>query len=424
MEHRPIILKKQRNLAFELAPSGLRLILYCLRHYSLEKKDESIAALCGRDFDWNSFVSLVEHHRVTALVQQALKRFGAQIIPEAVTDILKERRLRKARETLSRTGLLIRILRAFKKKGIQVLPFKGPVLSQQAYGALGIRHVGDLDIMVAPDQVMAAQEVLLGQGLMRSDPEFGLTRKQALDYIRNNHHFGFFFREHEIRVELHWRLGQRYIYPFEFDALWGSRSIISIMDAEVEILSPEHNMLLLCAHGAGHSWFRLFWVNDIARLLTQPDVIDWESLISIARRLGTARMVAEGVVLANRFLGSPMPKPVSLVASEDSGVERIVRMASYLLCRPDGPSYKPFSYPYITSKIHGALLRSDLRYKTAFVALHMRSGYGDWDKLPLPDVFFPLYYLTRPFFWFFRWYTPRIKVYRQGTKAGTHDETH
>jgi hypothetical protein len=424
MEHRPINLIQQRNSNIEFVPSGLRLILYCLRNYSLEDKGESIAALCGRDFDWNSFISLVEHHRVTALVQQALNRFGAHIIPHAVMGILKERRLRKARETLSRTGLLIRILSAIQKEGIQVLPFKGPVLSQQVYGELGIRHVGDLDIMVAPDQVMAAQEVLLGQDLIRSDPEFALTRKQTLDYIRNNHHFGFFFRKHEIRVELDWRLGHRYVYPFEFDELWGRRSIIRILGVEVETLSPEHNMLLLCAHGAGHSWFRLFWVNDIARLLTQSYVMDWKSLISFAKRLGIARMVAEGVVLANRFLGSPMPEPVSLVASEDSGVERIVRMASYLLCRPDGPSYKPFSYPYIASKIHGLLLRSDLRYKTAFVALHMRSSYGDWDKLPLPDVLFPLYYLTRPFFWFFRWYTPNIKVYRQGTKAGTHDETH
>ena len=61
---------------------------------------------------------------------------------------LKNRFHGNAHQVLGKTAELVRIVKRFEKKGIPVLPFKGPVLALQAHGNVGSRHVGDLDMMV------------------------------------------------------------------------------------------------------------------------------------------------------------------------------------------------------------------------------------------------------------------------------------
>ena len=127
---------------------------------------------------------------------------------------LKNRFHRNVERVFAKTVELIRIVKQFEKKGIPVLPFKGPVLALQAYDDLGLRHVGDLDIMIPSELVLKAKELLLKEGYQCTYPDFHLTRKQHLVYVRNSHHFEYFCQDRGIRVELHWRFGSnRYLFP-------------------------------------------------------------------------------------------------------------------------------------------------------------------------------------------------------------------
>ena len=328
---------------------------------------------------------------------------------------LKNRFHRNVERVFAKTVELIRIVKQFEKKGIPVLPFKGPVLALQAYDDLGLRHVGDLDIMIPSELVLKAKELLLKEGYQCTYPDFHLTRKQHLVYVRNSHHFEYFCQDRGIRVELHWRFGSnRYLFPMNFDELWRKRQTIQFGGADVTVFSLEHTILLLCAHGAAHAWFRLFWLNDVVQLMIKNDSIDWNILMMHAGQLGISRMVAEGIVLANWLLGGPLPKVIRVFADQDRGVDRLAMMAFYLISHPRGPFHKPFTKPYYCSKLHGSMLRSDPSYKLAFCTGIINAEYGDWNRFPLPDALFPLYYLLKPFMWFFRWYVPRTRFYREG----------
>ncbi len=411
----PISLKDNCHLNFSSIPLELRLILSCLRASLGQKEEAQIHALCSRIIDWDALIKLVDRHRVPSPVYQNLNRFGENIIPESVLIRLKNRFHRNAQRVLAKTAELVRIVKRFEKNGISVLPLKGPVLALQLYGDLGSRHVGDLDIMVPPKRVLEAQGLLLQGGYRRTHPNFELTPRQDLVYVRNNQHFGYFRKDLGIRVELHWRFGSnRYIFPLRFNELWRDRQTIQLGGADMATLSLEHTILFLCTHGAIHAWFRLFWLNDVAQLMIKNDSIDWNTLMRHAGQLGISRMVAEGVVLASSLLGSPLPEPVRVFAEQDRGVDRLARTTFYLINHPGGPSHKPFTRPYYCSKVHRVMLRGDPRYKLAFCARLLGGGYGDWYRVPLPDGLFPLYYLLRPFMWFFRWYVPRTRVYREG----------
>lgn len=190
----------------------------------------------------------------------------------------------------------------------------------------------------------------------------------------------------------------------------------------VATFSIEDTILFLCVHGGVHAWFRLFWLNDLARLLLKYQTVDWTTLMEHAARLDIQRMAAEGLILSNRLFDSSLPEPVRVYAEEDKGAYDLAGMSLYLMKHAGGPSPRPFTHAYAYSKIHGFGLRSDPRYKLAFCLNLIGAKYGDWDTFPLPDAFFSLYYVIRPFFWFFRWYVRGTKVYREGPLGGANNE--
>ena len=403
------------DLIFGNTPLALRFLLICLRASEDSKAASEIRALTDQGVDWDFFLELVERHGVVSPVYRSLRGFADNNIPKPVLLHLQGRYRQNVQQVLAKTAELVRIVKRFEQNGISVLPLKGPVVSMQAHRDLRSRHVGDLDILVPPDQVLKAEAILLQVGYRRTHPDFDMTPRQRLVYIQKRHHFGYVSPKQGISVELHWRFGSnRHLFPFGFSELWRVRDALKLGGTLVSTLSLEHTLLLLCCHGSGHAWRRLFWLNDVARLTMKNDALDWCLLMKNAEETGIRRMVAEGVFLAGLLLGSPMPEPVRSYMHQDKTVSRIAEKASYLLRHSSDPRPKPFTYPYYCTKFHEYMLRSDMRYKLAFFTRHLGPDPGDWRRVSMPDVLFPLYYLLRPVSWFFKCFVPKTKIYREG----------
>lgn len=408
------ILENKHSLNFSNMPVELRLILCCLRVSADQDAGKQIEALSRRVMDWDAFIGLVNRHRVPSLVYNNLKRFTGNSIPEIVRTRLKNCFHRNAQQVLAKTAELMRIVKKFNQNNIPVLPLKGPVLALQVFGDVGLRHVGDLDIMVPAECVKKAENLMLQEGYRRTYPGFDLTPRQHSYYTLHSKHSEFYNQDRRISVELHWRLcSNPYLFPLQFDAIWKDRQTVRLAGADVAALSLEHTILFLCVHGATHAWFKLFWLNDIARLLQKYQTIDWSKLMVHAARLGVRRMVAEGVILANLLLDSPLPGQVRVYAEKDKAVYSLARMALYLIRHPGGPSYRPFTPAFFYSKLYQSMLRGNQQYKLSFFLAQIGADCDDWERVPLPDTLFPFYYLVRPLFWFFSRYVPKIKVERR-----------
>jgi hypothetical protein len=380
--------------------------------------------LSRRTTDWDTFIKLADRHRVVSQAYKSLNQFAANNVPEPVLTRLRERFHRNTQGVLVKAAELVRIVRRFEQRGIPVLPVKGPILALQLYGDLGLRHVGDLDIMVPPECVKEAENLLRQEGYRRTHPGFDLSPRQHAAYVRNYHNFGHHCQDRRIQVELHWRFASdRSLLPLKFHEFWGDRQTVRLGGTGVAALSLEHTILFLCTHGAIHNWFRLFWLNDVARVLREDQTIDWSALMMHAEQLGTRRMVAEGVVLANLLLGSPLPGQVLEYAEKDKGVYGLVRIAYHLIKHPGGASYRPFTPAYIRTKLSGFKLRKGLQFKLGRFLRQIGPVRGDWESISLPDSLFPLYYFLRPLMWFFRWYVRGIKVYREGPMGQAKNDT-
>src|SRR4029079_18015131 len=89
---------------------------------------------------------------------------GAGLVPEQVLAQLAIEFRRNTVRNLYLTGELARILKMFADQAIPALPFKGPLLAQQAYGNLGLRVFQDLDLLIRPRDVARTLAMLASEG--------------------------------------------------------------------------------------------------------------------------------------------------------------------------------------------------------------------------------------------------------------------
>ena len=116
----------------------------------------------------SEILSLARMHCVLPLVYQALQRHATDIIPKACLAEFKQQNRHVVAQNLYMSAELLRIATLLQEKGINVLSFKGPVLSSLAYGDIALRQYVDLDILIKKQDIASAIAFLTEDGY-RSD---------------------------------------------------------------------------------------------------------------------------------------------------------------------------------------------------------------------------------------------------------------
>ena len=285
------------------------LLLCCARTDIGADTAERMQYLCRGSIDWDYLIGAASAHGVKPLLCYVLSKSCPESIPRNILDQLNRYLQAHALKNLFLAHELIRLLGALDKIGVTAIPWKGPVLAETAYGNVGLRQFGDLDILVRERDAMIAKDLLLSSGyrlLYRGTAE----QEDAFHGVRKVYEL---VREDgRVAVELHWAItSHTFYFPLDPASLWNHVERVSLQGASVPNLGTGDLLLVLCVHGAKHHWGRLMWISDIAEvLLTYSQEIDWPSLLNRARSLGGARMLALGLVLARDLLGAKLPEGV------------------------------------------------------------------------------------------------------------------
>jgi hypothetical protein len=257
--------------------------------------------------NWERLWEIALLHQVWSLVHASLARLkeGAPIPPAWL-----ERSRQAAYETVFDNALqadqLLRILHALGDAGVDALAVKGVVLAETVYGNVALRPASDIDILIRPQALPQTRIVLQSLGYHHVlAPEFGHLHHALHDppYYQR-------IGERDIRVEVHWTLWARHLFPLEPDALWQRAAMVKLRGAGVRTTSPEDTLLHLAIHRSRSS-LRLRLVCDIAELLRRhAHGLDWDYLLHTARRGGARTALFASLVLARDLLEAPLPDGV------------------------------------------------------------------------------------------------------------------
>lgn len=373
-----------------------KLLLCCARTSKDANVASRIAALLREDIDWARVLEMARQHRVTPLLYWHLGVDDSGAVPQPVLDVLRARFHDNNLRNLRLTGELLGIARAFEAQGIPVVPFKGPTLAVLAYESLGLREFADLDILVHKQDVSRARELLSSMGYRGQDRVAG-AREAAFLETRREYVFA---REGGV-VELHWALTPRILaFGLKPEDLWDRVEKFTLGRDRVLTLSTEDTLLFLCVHGSKHFWYRLAWICDVAELLRARETVDWDQLTERARQQGAQRTLFLGLSLANELLGATLPRTISEKIRADQAVKPLSRQVQEWLFQETGEASDVFAKGLAEeSGFHPfrVKVRERLRDKVLYCArAALTPTPEDWDLLPLPQPFFPLYYVLRP----------------------------
>src|ERR1039458_5171303 len=129
-----------------------------------EKREQAIREAIGAGMDWMEYIRLVDRHRTLALSWAALGRVPGLEIPEPARQQLQKRSDACRMQAVKHSKLLAGMLKSFNRAGIPVMTLKGPLLSLELYGNVGLRQSHDLDLACALGNIRRAQACLENMG--------------------------------------------------------------------------------------------------------------------------------------------------------------------------------------------------------------------------------------------------------------------
>lgn len=158
--------------------------------------------------DWDTFTALAAHHRVVPLLAHHVQTGVLPDFPPAVMEhFVKTLHTTRLRHTRGHRALHD-ITSAFTDADVPHVPLKGPLLADEAYAAAGLRIYDDLDILVDPRDVPAAERILTSQG-------YALHPQSLPAWLVRRYHFHTQWVHPDTGqcIELHWRPADTRVLP-------------------------------------------------------------------------------------------------------------------------------------------------------------------------------------------------------------------
>ena len=365
-------------------------ILVCVARRTLDAATaEQLRELLGRDLDWQYLVATAHHHCILPLLYLHLNSTTPSLVPAYVNERLHRDNSQATRFSLFLTGELLKVVELLEENGIPAASFKGPTLAVRAYGDVGLRQFGDLDILVRKKDILRVKEFLINRAFKST---LELTNSQQAALLRFDSAYTF-ANERGVMLDVHWDFVERHFaFDIEVDRLWERLEPVTISGKEILTLSSEDLLLILCLHGFTHLWERLGWICDVASLIDSRKDLNWQLVLDNATSLGARRILSLGLFLANDMLGASIPAEVSTSLPPDARVKKLSSQVREQLFIGRNASAGMFAEAATVVNLRER--RSDRLRACLRLAASPRSY--DWMFFSVPDSLFFLYYLVRP----------------------------
>jgi len=271
-----------------------KLLLACTRIRLEDKSIHKIKELISNDLNWEYIVKNASRYGIAPLLFHSLRNINENgIIPQEFMEALKKGYYDNALRNMKLYNELGKFLKALKNTGIDVIVLKGAVLAETVYQDIGLRPMGDIDIMVRFDR-------------------------------KNENHVNSIINADTPLFDIHENLRGRDSFNRKINTqkLWENAEPIKLANVETLKLCPEHQLLHLIVHG---NYFRgIIWLCDIAEFVRYyKDSMDWEKAISEAKQYGYKNLFFFQLYSAWKLLDAPVPDDV-LYALQPNWIKRFL----------------------------------------------------------------------------------------------------
>ena len=358
------------------------------------KKGEFLTLGTYSDAELGILVYAAHSEGVAPLVYHALFSTGnMSLLPENAQSFL---RLAYA-STQIQNQIIFKELevlsRLFSQENIALVALKGIAFALSVYPDVGLRPMGDIDLLIPKEKMALAVELVQSLGYQVAKPEISLGLQDFLNHevcLQKN-------AAHPLIVELHHSLvaDRTYAYAVPVDWFWEQTELLHSPFAAESLgnlltLKPEAQILYAAAHAIlqhGEGSAPLRWFYDIDRLVRHyQESINWELLCSQVQTFEWGSALHRFLTRTIDYFDTPIPKRVmdTLANIPDQHLKLIIAKENNPRTRFDAEYQRLLSLNVLG------------RARLVFALLFPSPAYIRW-RYSLTNP------LKIPFFYFFRW---------------------
>lgn len=203
---------------------------------------------------------------------------------------------------LARTGDIVREL---DEAGVPSMVLKGCAIALRFYGDIGLRPMGDIDVLVPAERIDEAVSRLTSRGWIDET-----ERRPGTKMFRDTHAY-YLTNGPEIGCDLHWTIGEHMLLGPDQDPtplFWPRSERLDVADALTLALCPTDQLLHVIVHGAQPgSASRLQWVADAVMILRSGEV-DWARVEELAIHMRATIRISDALAyLGQAFVPEAVP---------------------------------------------------------------------------------------------------------------------
>lgn len=266
--------------------------------------------------DWSLLLRAARREGVGPLLYWKLSNSGKFIsLPEDVRDALRAVYARTWAQNQRIFKELEILVRRFHEAKIPLVVLKGACFALTIYPDIGLRPMGDLDILAPASKLMEAVEIAESLGYADTVPE----ASPGLNDLLSHHICLQKSGPAPIILEIHDNLvaDKPFSYAVPVDWFWEQTESLNNSSFEnLCMLTPTAQLLYAASHAMlqhGGSNTPLRWYYDLDQLIRMSgNRLDWELLLSQSQKFEWGSALQAALSQTHSYFGTPIPDSVSL----------------------------------------------------------------------------------------------------------------
>lgn len=272
---------------------------------------------------WLSRVTIAEQEGVAPILYWHFKQQGW---PSSTPDEARTRLTSAFYAASAQNALLLaelgRIAAALTDNHITVVAVKGAALVYQLYPNIGLRPMGDIDLLVQRSDINSAARILEHMGYERT-----IVQSERLNRLIGTQ-LGFTAKSGpDLRIEIHWSLVASALdrRAPNMEWFWSQIEPLQMTDTlknqSLLTLSPTAHLLYIAAHMMlehSLSGIRLLWLHDVQLILSRwAAQVEWDELFSQAAAFGWADALTSTLQATATRFSMTLPKKATVHLIQD-----------------------------------------------------------------------------------------------------------
>ncbi|EKU97455.1 hypothetical protein Lepto7375DRAFT_6646 [Leptolyngbya sp. PCC 7375] len=388
----------------ELNPE-ISFLLKCARVYlNIDDPCKINQLIQQTSLNWDEVIKMAQVHRVLPILHKTLTLVSPQELPDFVLPKLHQLHFKNIKRNFFLLQELIRFLDILKKHQIDAITFKGPMTAMVAYGDLSLRTFYDLDLLVHSHDFFKLRDIAKNHGytcdlLMAKEERECLAKLSFQDqelYFNSQKEYSLVNVKNRIFLDIHQGVLSKQFSPlFNTQWIWEHTQQVKIGGHQVLGLTPEVQILVLCAQGVEDCWNHLGKLFDVAILIkNQPD-LDWDKLVKLSKQMDVFPRLLLGLCLIRQLYGFTLPDQIEQQLQNCAFIQKLAEALQQQIILKSNINSK--SKLDLLNAAYQLRLMSQWKNRIKFILTLMQPTLADIATVSLPKSLFFIYYLLRPF---------------------------